>query len=539
LSRRSRWLAAVLFLLVACEPAVDDDDDATDDDDDAAGFTWHADLDGDGFGGTDVAASTETNEAPEGLIADGSDCDDADPHLFPSSTYTSGLQRQCAPAVYPGVQETWHEGRVEQPFVLQDGDDCYLYFRAHSIVERHAIGVVKDEGCTGGYSTVDDNAANPVLEARALAEWDGRNVSNPTVVYVPTMARPYLMFFHAKDGSSRKVGLATATDPMGPFDRLDGDGAPLLTPVIDLGAVAEDLDSRQVHHPVALYDGSLIHLWYTARTLSGGTFATVYATSADGVSWTKYDDLGTAAFPEPVLETTPGAFDSDRVTAPGVLLNSFDPEGGYALMHWWTGDRVVTGETLRSLGVGHGSATSIEQCGAVLEVADYPAIGSHSVAGQGLMYVAEGVGAGPDYGTLHLYYGATGPLDANTYPGDADYENPTGNATFVAHATNPAPRITVDFGDGDTVSGTVSGTVEDTAPDTVLVGVEFVAIGAASADAWLLATVDATGNTDAGIQSTTYAVEVTPPAGTYDLLVHAEDEGCSRRTVRITDVTVE
>ena len=109
----------------------------------------------------------------------------------------------------------------------------------------------------------------------------------------------------------------------------------------------------------------------------------------------------------------------------------------------------------------------------------------------------------------------------------------------MAHATNPAPRITVDFGEGDTVSGTVSGTVEDTAPDTVLVGVEFVAIGAASADAWLLATVDATGNTDAGIQSTTYAVDVTPPAGTYDLLVHAEDEGCSRRTVRITDVTVE
>ncbi len=522
------------------DDVVDDDDDVDDDDatddDDAAGFTWHEDADGDGFGAAEVAATTEGDVAPEGLIADGTDCDDADPHLYPQPEYTSGLQRTCAAAVYPGTQDTWHEGRVEQPFHFVDsagGGACHLYFRAHSVVERHAIGVVLDPECDGTFEAVEEA---PILAARSIADWDGRNVSNPAVVHVPTFARPYFLFFHARDGSNRKVGLATAVDPLGPFERLDGDGDPLLTPVLDLGPEPTDIDSRQVHHPTAHFDGDLIRLWYTARELESGDFTTAYATSPDGLTWTKDEDA--------VLETEAGAFDSDRVTQPGVLANTFDPDGGYDWQHWWTGDRVVTQETVRALGVGHGSETSIERCALnpVLEIASYPAVGSASLAGQGLHYQPAQSGDVVDFGTLRVYYGGTVQLDEDTYAGDAAYDNQTGVAGYILRADNAAPLVAVDVDDGDTLSGpiTIAGTITDHAPDTVLIGVEFVAPGASSADAWRLADVAPTGNTDTAVQATTWsAADLTPPAGTYDLLVRAEDEGCARRTVRVEGVVVE
>ena len=502
---------------------------------------------------TDVAADGDF-DGVAGVLCGGDDCDDSDAHIFPVVEYTSGPQKECEPAIRPGIQGQWHVGRVELPFHFEDNGDCYMYFRGNGDQNFQALGVVEDLGCTGTFEEVGDT---PILEASS--GWDDQGISNATVVHVPTFSRPYLLFYHAKDGSNRKVGLATATDPMGPFLRADGDGVSLNAPVIDLGLDDADLDSRQVHHPVAYFDGTTIHMWYTGRSVtSSPDFNTVYATSFDGVVWTKYDDVGTLLSPEPIV--APGAaatWSADRVYSPGVIPQTFDPEGGYDFEHWWTGR---TGGNIHSIGMGHGGTNDVTQCALnpVIETEASPRMDSFLVSNQGLRYVAQGAASGPDFGALSIHYGGVTELDpvccpapnsqvpgtCSTYAWDENYLNLTCKAAYVATAINNIPVVAAtNLSDNDTVTSpfTLTGTVDDNAPDMAMVEAKFVTTGQGDGltGTPVLGTLTATGNTSTVVQQTSFSVEMTAAAGTYDVLVTVEDEGCARRTLRITGITVQ
>ncbi len=101
--------------------------------------TWYADTDGDGFG--DVARRVLGCEAPDGFVADATDCDDADAGSHPGAAETAydGVDQDCAgdgdaddldgdgyaggaggvdcddddAAIHPGAEETWEDGFVD------------------------------------------------------------------------------------------------------------------------------------------------------------------------------------------------------------------------------------------------------------------------------------------------------------------------------------------------------------------------------------------------------------------------------------------
>lgn len=75
-----------------CDGA-DDDCNGVIDDAVSKAPSWYADSDGDGYGGASITAC----DAPEGYVADGSDCDDADPWVHPgASDYPAdGLDADC------------------------------------------------------------------------------------------------------------------------------------------------------------------------------------------------------------------------------------------------------------------------------------------------------------------------------------------------------------------------------------------------------------------------------------------------------------
>jgi hypothetical protein len=59
-----------------------------------SGGPWHPDVDGDGFG--DASTEDTSCEAPEGWLADGSDCDDADPSASPVALEAcDGIDNDC------------------------------------------------------------------------------------------------------------------------------------------------------------------------------------------------------------------------------------------------------------------------------------------------------------------------------------------------------------------------------------------------------------------------------------------------------------
>ena len=63
-------------------------------------------------------------------------------------------------------------------------------------------------------------------------------------------------------------------------------------------------------------------MWYGAS--DGDNFRIGYATSSDGIAWTKYDDPSTTAPPyaesDPVLGLGPGSFETVWVYFPQVII---------------------------------------------------------------------------------------------------------------------------------------------------------------------------------------------------------------------------
>ncbi len=76
-----------------CNQQDDDCDGDTDEDAIDAG-TWYADADGDGYG--DAATGTTSCEQPSDLVADDTDCDDADSEIHPGAEdIADGLDQDC------------------------------------------------------------------------------------------------------------------------------------------------------------------------------------------------------------------------------------------------------------------------------------------------------------------------------------------------------------------------------------------------------------------------------------------------------------
>jgi len=112
-------------------------------------------------------------------------------------------------------------------------------------------------------------------------------------------------------------------------------GNPVLTPG-PTGAWDEEF----VGTPSVLFDGSTYHLWYSGYNyIAGRSVGIGYATSNDGISWTKYDDPSTTNPPysqsDPVLTPGPGSY--DNIGAGFQCVLKID-----SIYHmWYTGDNHV------------------------------------------------------------------------------------------------------------------------------------------------------------------------------------------------------
>lgn len=75
--------------------------------DTAAALTWYQDDDGDGFG--DPAITVEAREAPEGFVADDTDCDDTEPSVFPGAPESCNERDDdCDGVADEGVVPSWY-----------------------------------------------------------------------------------------------------------------------------------------------------------------------------------------------------------------------------------------------------------------------------------------------------------------------------------------------------------------------------------------------------------------------------------------------
>ncbi len=105
------------------------------------------------------------------------------------------------------------------------------------------------------------------------------------------------------------VLIATAQGP-----DVTADFQPIDEPVLALG-VEDEWDSVSIRFPYVIFHEGLYHLYYTAYTNSTTPQAIGYATSEDGVTWTRYTD-------NPVFEASGEGFDAFSVSSPVVVVEN-------------------------------------------------------------------------------------------------------------------------------------------------------------------------------------------------------------------------
>jgi len=142
--------------------------------------------------------------------------------------------------------------------------------------------------------------SNPVLDVGGNGSWEDERIFSPAVIHDNT---GYKMWYAAY-GSNYRIGYATSPDGIA-WSKYPGN------PILDLGPNGS-WDDYEVGGPTVIYDGTGYKMWYNG---SDGSHARIgYATSVDGITWTKHTN-------NPVLDLGPGGWDSYHVANPTVLFD--------------------------------------------------------------------------------------------------------------------------------------------------------------------------------------------------------------------------
>lgn len=230
------------------------------------------------------------------------------------------------PILAPGNPGDWDEEAVAQPYVLEMNDSYRMWF----------VGAMS--GWTSGrigYATSPDGitwtkyGGNPVVDLGDLGSWEETEVAAPWVLYD---RRTYKMWYTGQDSAGRyAIGYATSSSGI-TWTRC------ISNPVLS-GNVGT-WDENGVLGASVLSDGTVYRMWYFGKDGSG-IDRIGYATSRDGINWTKYSG-------NPVLDLgNSGEWDDYKVNFPTVILDS----GVYRM--WYLGE---DGEGGRNFGY----ATALE-----------------------------------------------------------------------------------------------------------------------------------------------------------------------------------
>jgi predicted GH43/DUF377 family glycosyl hydrolase len=176
--------------------------------------------------------------------------------------------------ILTGTPGGWDQ-YVWMPRVLYDGNTFRMWYQGNNSTQPGEVG----------YATSEDGKAwtkytDPILRPGPSSSWDNFTVSPGRVVWNGTC---YLMWYVGgwnnslvPQGSrgSRDIGLAFSNDGA-VWTKYAGN--PVLTP---------SLGSTYLGYPYVLRFGNTYKMWYSERPQGGNTYV-YYATSQDGIHWTK------------------------------------------------------------------------------------------------------------------------------------------------------------------------------------------------------------------------------------------------------------
>ena len=197
----------------------------------------------------------------------------------------------------------WDGLYVAVPVVISSTGKYEMWYqgRGLSFVRR---------GWAVGYAESSDGetwqkyAGNPVLEPGESGDWDSSFRGQIALIEDGGI---YKMWFSGAGTSGPwQTGYATSTDGLD-WDIYSGN------PVLEVGAPGS-WDEQEANGPNVIKDSAVYKMWYHGCNADYSECSIGYATSSDGVNWTKYTG-------NPVLEATPGGWDESGLFLPRVINN--------------------------------------------------------------------------------------------------------------------------------------------------------------------------------------------------------------------------
>ncbi|HPC82305.1 MAG TPA: hypothetical protein P5234_02380 [Thermoanaerobaculaceae bacterium] len=216
-----------------------------------------------------------------------------------------------------------------QPEVVVVGGTYHMYYTDRSVIPEVIRHRTSADGLAWGPSAI-------VLQSGTAGAWDDDGVVCSAVLVEGGV---FKMWYTGRgtSGPVNQIGYATSSDGVA-WTKYPGN------PIMTVGG-AGAWDSARVREATVVRLGSTYHMWY-AGTQSHPVYRIGYATSPDGLTWTKHPA-------NPVLSAGPaGAWDDDTVYAPQVVHH-----GGTFHMWYSAGD----GTTPQNWQIGY--ATSCDQDG--------------------------------------------------------------------------------------------------------------------------------------------------------------------------------
>lgn len=174
------------------------------------------------------------------------------------------------PVLSRGPAGSWDGTEVGTPCVLDRGGSFTMWYTGcDSSTSQIGLATSADG------RTWTRHAGNPVFGPGPPGSWDGLGVEDPCVIPDGTTFR---MYYTGRGAAPRSIGLATSGDGVH-WTRSDAN--PVLVPT----PVHPAWDDEEVFTPWIRRDGASFKMWFGATGTS--SLATGYATSDDGVFWTK------------------------------------------------------------------------------------------------------------------------------------------------------------------------------------------------------------------------------------------------------------
>jgi hypothetical protein len=125
------------------------------------------------------------------------------------------------PILLPGGKGAWDDGVIEAADAFKDLGTYYLYYHATGQEKGYRLGVATASHPLGPFQKHGDK---PILELGPEGSWDDRSVA--CAMILKEGINKYMMWYSgvgkSEEHSKWSIGLATASDPLGPWKKHEG-----------------------------------------------------------------------------------------------------------------------------------------------------------------------------------------------------------------------------------------------------------------------------------------------------------------------------